>query len=80
MGLRVGVFIMPEERLGDPDGLTQFGQAVDEHRFAALLMGEHVVWYDRYDSPWPYSPDGSFKRNPTREHLEIFDTLAFLAR
>jgi probable F420-dependent oxidoreductase len=70
---------MPEERLSDPDGLKQFGRAVDELGFAALWMGEHVVWYDDYDSPWPYSPDGSFKGDPRREHLEIFDALAFLA-
>ena len=79
MAFQVGVFIMPEERLSDPDGLALFGRTVDEAGFAAIWMGEHVVWYDRYDSPWPYSPDGSFKRDPKREHLEIFDTLAFLA-
>jgi probable F420-dependent oxidoreductase len=73
------VFIMPEGRLSDPDDLTQFGRAVDELGFAALWMGEHVVWYDRYNSPWPYSADGSFERDPRREHLEIFDTLAFLS-
>jgi hypothetical protein len=64
--LQVGVFIMPEERLSDPDGLALFGRTVDDLGFAAIWMGEHVVWYDRYDSPWPYSPDGSFTRAPNR--------------
>ncbi len=79
MALQVGVFISPEERLSDPDDLAQFGRTVDARGIAAIWMGEHVVWYDHYESPWPYSPDGSFKRDPKREHLEIFDALAFLA-
>ena len=79
MTIRVGVFAMPEDRLSDPDGLTQFGKSVEDLGLAAIWMGEHVVWFDRYDSPWPYSPDGSFDPDPQREHLEIFEALAFLA-
>ena len=77
--MRVGAFIMPEDHLSEPDGLAQFGSAAEEMGLAAVWLGEHVVWFDDYDSPWPYSPDGSFKINPQREHLEIFEALAFLA-
>lgn len=67
---QVGVFIMPEERLSNPDDLTQFGRTVDARGFATIWMGEHVVWYGRHDSPWPYSPDGSLDRDPKREHQQ----------
>ncbi|HZD24104.1 MAG TPA: LLM class flavin-dependent oxidoreductase, partial [Acidimicrobiia bacterium] len=79
MSVRLGVFTMPGGRLSDPDGLARFGRAVEDLGLAAVWMGEHVVWFDRYDSPWPYSPDGSFTPDPRREHLEIFEALAFLA-
>jgi probable F420-dependent oxidoreductase len=77
--MRVGAFIMPQDHLSDPDGLAQFGRAAEVMGLAAIWMGEHVVWFDQYDSPWPYSPDGTFSPDPQREHLEIFEALAFLA-
>lgn len=79
MTLRLGVFAMPEGNLADPAGLARFGRAAEAAGLAALWMGEHLVWYDRYESAWPYSPDGSFTPDPRREHLEIFEALAFLA-
>lgn len=79
MTMRLGVFVLPEQNLADPAGLVRFGRAVEEARLAALWMGEHLVWYDRYESLWPYSPDGSYTPDPRREHLEIFEALAFLA-
>ena len=79
MALRLGVFVMPEDTLADPAGLTRFGRTMEELGFAAIWMGEHLVWYDRYESPWPYNLDGSFQVDPQREHLEIFEALAFLA-
>jgi probable F420-dependent oxidoreductase len=79
MTMRLGVFVMPEQSLADPKELVRFGQTVEEAGLAALWMGEHLVWYDHYESLWPYSPDGSFTPDPRREHLEIFEALAFLA-
>ena len=70
---------MPEDRLSDPDGLAQFSRAAEDLGLVAIWMGEQVVWFDHDDSPWPYSPDGSFTPNPQRAHLEIFEALAFLA-
>ena len=79
MSLRLGGFAMPEGSLADPAGLARFGRGVEALGLAALWMGEHLVWFDRYESPWPYSPDGSFTPDPRREHLEIFEALTFLA-
>ncbi len=79
MTLRLGVFALPEGYLADPAGLARFGRAIEEAGLAAFWMGEHLVWYDHYESPWPYSPDGGFTPDPTREHLEIFEALAFLS-
>ena len=79
MTLRLGVFVMPEGRLAEPDGLRSFGRRAEDVGLAAIWMGEHVVWYDTYDSPWPYSEDGSFDPDPRREHLEIFDALTYVA-
>jgi probable F420-dependent oxidoreductase len=79
MSIRVGVFVMPEESLADPRHLAEFGRTVEAAGFDSIWMGEHLVWFDEYTSLWPYSPDGSFHPNPRREHLEIFEALAFLA-
>jgi probable F420-dependent oxidoreductase len=75
----LGAFITPGETLADPDGLVQFGCCIEEIGLTAIWMGEHVVWFDHYESPWPYNADGRFTADPKREHLEIFDVLAFLA-
>jgi probable F420-dependent oxidoreductase len=77
--IRLGAFVMPAESLSDPVRLSQFGQAADELGLDSVWMGEHLVWYDEYTSPWPYSPDGSYSVDPRREHLEIFEALTFLA-
>jgi alkanesulfonate monooxygenase SsuD/methylene tetrahydromethanopterin reductase-like flavin-dependent oxidoreductase (luciferase family) len=79
IGLRLGVFAMPEQSLADPASLARSGRAVEEIGFDSIWMGEHLVWPEAYRSLWPYSPDGSVTPDPRREHLEIFETPAFLA-
>ena len=36
MALRLGVFVMPEDTLADPAGLTRFGRTMEELGFAAI--------------------------------------------
>jgi probable F420-dependent oxidoreductase len=54
-------------------------RAADAHGFASLWVGEHVVQFDEYASPYPYGEHGRWPFDDEQPWLEPFAYLALVA-
>jgi probable F420-dependent oxidoreductase len=71
-----GVFAGPA---AGAEHMTKTANMVEDGGFHALWMPEHVLLFEDYDSPYPYSADGRVPLDPHNVPLEPFTALAFLA-
>jgi probable F420-dependent oxidoreductase len=77
--MKIGISVPSINPLASPGFLRRFARAAEDAGFESLWVGEHVVLFDDYDSPYPYSDDGKLFITGEVGMLEPFDTLSFLA-
>ena len=75
----VGVFVPLGNGNADPATLRAVGRESEDRGFESIWLPEHVVLFDEYESPYPYSPDGRFPGGGDTGMLEPLGALAFLA-
>ena len=62
-----------------PAFLGDAARAAEAAGFHSIWAPEHVVLFDEYDSPYPYTPNGKLRGPGESPILEPFDLLAFFA-
>jgi probable F420-dependent oxidoreductase len=77
--MRVGLFMPSVSPFATPDYITAYAQAAEEHGFSSLWVGEHVVFFDEYESSYPYSDDGKVGLPADSGLLDEFATLTHVA-
>lgn len=77
--MKVGISVPSINPLASPGFLERFARHAEDAGFESLWVGEHVVLFDEYDSPYPYSDDGKLFLSGEVGMLEPFSTLCFLA-
>ena len=63
----------------DRSVIDAVASAADDHGFATLWVGEHVVMVDRTESRYPYSDDGVIAVAAEADWLDPMITLSFAA-
>ena len=76
--MEIGLFAPVATLNAGPAFLRALGPAV-ERGFESIWVPEHVVMFDDYDSPYPYSPDGRFPGGSDTGLLEPLTALTYLA-
>lgn len=71
-----GVFAGPA---AGAEHMAKTARLVEDAGFHSLWLPEHVLLFDDYDSPYPYSADGKVPLDPRNVPLEPFTALSFLA-
>ena len=69
---------MPFSDATPPAYIAEAGTVVEEAGFDSLWVPEHVVFFDAYESKYPYSEDGRLPGAP-RSLLDPFSALTFIA-
>lgn len=69
---------MPFSDATPPAYISEAGAIVEETGFDSLWVPEHVVFFNAYDSKYPYSKDGRLPGEP-RSLLDPFSALTFVA-
>ncbi len=59
--------------------LSKTAKMAEDAGFHSMWMPEHVLLFEEYDSPYPYSDDGQVPLDPRNVPLEPFTALSFLA-
>lgn len=59
--------------------MAKTARLVEDANFHSLWMPEHVLLFEDYDSPYPYSKDGKVPLEPQNVPIEPFTALSFLA-
>jgi hypothetical protein len=77
--MRIGLFTLGLGSAADPDVIRAVAQTAERTGVAALWAAEHVVLFDRYDSAYPYPPNGAFPLGAEADWLDPFVTLTFAA-
>ena len=77
--MRIGLFLPLMTPFADAGYIRSAGAIAEECGFHSLWVAEHVVLFDDYASPYPYSPDGKLPAGGENHVLETFTTLGFLA-
>lgn len=77
--MRVGLFMPSVSPFATPEYITTYAQTAEEHGFASIWIGEHVVLFDEYESSYPYSDDGKVGLPGESGLLDLFATLTYLA-
>lgn len=77
--MEIGLFAALGNFLPGPEFLPVLGREAEDRGFESVWLGEHVVLFDDYDSPYPYSGDGRLPMPPGTGMLEPFVTLSYLA-
>ncbi|HEX3332706.1 MAG TPA: LLM class F420-dependent oxidoreductase [Acidimicrobiales bacterium] len=77
--MRFGLHALGIGSGADPAVITAVGRAAEEHGFATLWAGEHVVMVDLPDSVYPYSDDGRIALPSDVDWLDPLVLLGFLA-
>ncbi len=77
--MKIGVFAALASPLAPRPIVEAFGRSAEEFGFSSLWLGEHALLFDRYESKYPYSPDGSFPVGGEIGVLEPLTTLSYLA-
>ena len=77
--MRIGLFTLGLGSAAHPDVIRAVAQTAERTGVATLWAAEHVVLFDRYDSAYPYSPNGAFPLAAQADWLDPFVTLTFAA-
>src|SRR5262245_39282809 len=77
--MRIGLFTLGLGSAADPDVIRAVAQTAERTGVATLWAAEHVVLFDRYDSAYPYAPDGAFPLGADADWLDPFVALTFAA-
>src|SRR5262245_52847783 len=77
--MRIGLFTLGLGAAAQPEVIRAVAQTAERTGVATLWAAEHVVLFDRYDSAYPYSPDGAFPLGADTDWLDPFVTLTFAA-
>jgi probable F420-dependent oxidoreductase len=77
--MRVGLFLPSVSPIATPEFLTAYAEAAEDSGFSSIWVGEHVVFFDEYESRYPYSDDGKVGLPPDSGMLGLFETITFLA-
>lgn len=75
----IGLFAPVANPFATADYLTAFGREAEDRGIESIWIGEHVVLFDDYESPYPYATDGRIPAPPDMGMLEPFAALSFLA-
>ena len=75
--MKVGCHMAFSERTS-PDYIRRAGQIVEELGFHSLWVPEHVLFFPRYESRYPYSDDGKLRGDP-KSLMDPFSALTFIA-
>jgi probable F420-dependent oxidoreductase len=63
----------------DPEFLEALGPGLERRGFESLWVPEHVVLFDDYESPYPYTPDGRMPIPANAGVMDPFPALSFVA-
>ena len=77
--MRVGLFAPLINPFHTPDYVVALGRGAEARGFHSLWLGEHVVLFESYDSPYPYADDDRLPLPAESGLLEPFTTLSYLA-
>jgi probable F420-dependent oxidoreductase len=77
--MRIGLFLPSVSPLATPEFLEACGEAAEESGITSVWVGEHVVFFDEYESKYPYADDGRVGLPPESGLLGLFETLTYLA-
>jgi probable F420-dependent oxidoreductase len=77
--MKVGLFALGINRATTPATIRRTATGAERADFATLWVGEHVVLFDRQESKYPYSDEGSFPLPADADWLDPFITLTFAA-
>lgn len=77
--MEIGVLLALAYGAGRPEFLDVLGPALEERGVESLWVAEHVVLFDSYESPYPYSRDGKAPLPGDAGLLEPFVALSYLA-
>ena len=77
--MRVGLFLPSVSPIATPEFLEVYARTAEAAGFSSIWLGEHVVFFDEYESRYPYSDDGRVGLPPESGLLDQFATLSFLA-
>jgi probable F420-dependent oxidoreductase len=75
----VGVFVPLGNGNATAEILRAVGREIEDRGFESIWVPEHVVLFDRYESAYPYSPDGKFPGGADSGMLEPLQALTYLA-
>lgn len=77
--MELGTLLPHMGRSADPSAIREVALAAERLGFAALWVGDHIVFPQEQRSRYPYSDAPAFPMPPERPFLESFTTLAFVA-
>ena len=78
--MKLGLCIPLVAPYATPDYIRTLGVTAEALGFSSLLVGEHVVLFDEYDSTYPLAEDGKMPGDiEDNVELEPFSSLAWLA-
>ena len=77
--IKVGLHALGVGTGSRPEIISAVAVAADEHGFATLWCGEHVVMVDNPKSRYPYSADGRIAVPPDADWLDPMLGLSFIA-
>lgn len=75
----IGVFAPLTSWQPGGDYVARLGREVEQRGFESIWVPEHVVLFDDYDSPYPYSEDGKIPAPPEAGMVEPLTALTYLA-
>ena len=62
-----------------PGHLAPLARTADEHGYEAMAFSDHVLYPEKLDTPYPYTPDGSRRYDETSPFPDPFVTIGALA-
>ena len=79
--MNIGLFVLSASPIATPEYLSAAAKAAEERGFHSVWVPEHVVLFDDYTSPYPYSEDGKIPGVSADQlgMLEPLSTLCYLA-
>jgi len=73
-------FYLPSSNTGATRvGVSQIARQAEDMGFGSLWVADHLVAPTRMESPYPFTPDGSYHNSPRTPYLEPLTALAFVA-
>ncbi len=77
--MKIDLWVPTASPMTTPELLAVIAAEAEERGVGAIWVGEHVVLFDDYESPYPYAEDGRIPVPAGTGLLEPLNTLAFLA-